>query len=86
MFRKENLILTYASGVSLFNDDCFWVYINSLKNIPNADPILLTHDILPNFRYKLEDKGIEVIDVSPEDVHYIYRDRHLAFYKYINDH
>lgn len=86
MFRKENLVLTYASGDSIFKNDCFWVYVNSLKNIENADAVILTHDMPDEARDKLISKGIEIVDVSAKDIHFLYRDRHLSFYNYLNNH
>lgn len=86
MLRKENLILTYASGEPLFRDKSFWVWVNTLNNVPDADAVILTHDIPPDVREKLEDRGVVVVDVSAKDIHFLYRDRHLSFRNYLNDH
>jgi hypothetical protein len=86
MTLKENLVLTYASGEAIFNDKCFWAFVRSTKCIPNADLVILTHDITAAARDNLEIFGANVIDVSAEDIHFLYRDRHLSFYKYLNDH
>jgi hypothetical protein len=87
MLRKENLVLTYGSGEALFRDQCFWVFVNSfLKNVSNADLIILTHDMPEDARDALDKLGVTVVDVSAKDIHFLYRDRHLSFYKYLNDH
>jgi hypothetical protein len=86
MFRKENLILTYASGEPIFKDETFWVYVRSLRNIPNADPVMLTHDMPEEVRNKLEDHEVTVVDIPAKDMHFLYRDRHLSFWNYLNDH
>lgn len=78
--------MTFASGKQLFESREFWVYINSLKNIPNADHVILTHDMDSSVRDRLFDKEIEVVDVPAESIHFLYRDRHLAFRNYLNDH
>ena len=86
MIRKKNLLMSYAAGEN-FLTETFWVYVNSaLKNSPDADVVLLTHDMPNNVREKLEDKEVEVVDIPEKDVMYIYRDRHLAFWNYLNDH
>jgi len=86
MIRKENLLLTYASGASLFETDTFWVYVRSLRNVPNADYIMLTHDMPETVRERLLSAGVEVVDFPPEKVLYVLRERHLAYWEYLNDH
>lgn len=86
MLRKENLVLTYASGKDI-NDDDYWVYFNSLRKIPNGDHVVLTHDMPDKMRETLADMGdIEVVDVDPKSMQNLMRDRHLAFWDYLNDH
>ena len=86
MIRKENLLMSYAAGENFFTET-FWVYVNSaLKNSPDADIVLLTHDMPKDVRAKLIIKDVKVVDVPETEVMYIYRDRHLAFWNYLNDH
>lgn len=86
MIRKQNLLMTFASGESLFKDPNFWVFISSLSNIPDTDFVILS-DLIPDkvvdFLLLLD---IEVVHVDQKDVHYIYRDRHLCFWNYLNKH
>lgn len=87
MLRKENLVLTFASGDSLFDSNTFWVYVKSFKkHVPNADLVLLTHDMDEVVRERLDNLEVEVVDVPAKDMHFLYRDRHLSFYNYLNDH
>jgi hypothetical protein len=86
VLRKTNLVMTYASGEPLFDDPCFWAYVGSLANVPDADWVVLTHDIPDAARDRLTDRGLEVADVPPARVHALYRDRHHAFYDYLNHH
>jgi len=86
MIRQRNLLLTYASGSSFFTET-FWVYVNSAqKNAPNSDLVIITHDMPEDVRLRLEDLDVEVADFPAEQMQYIYRDRHLAFWHYLNDH
>ena len=86
MIRKENLAMTFASGEQLFRDPNFWVYINSFNNVPDADLVILTNNIPSDARERLLDLEVEVVDVTIAEIHYIYRDRHLCFWEYLNDH
>jgi hypothetical protein len=85
MIRKENLVLTYASG-PVFNTLTFWVFINSFKNISNADLVVLTNNIDTESRSKIINRGFEVVDVPEGEAFYLFRDRHLHFYNYLNKH
>lgn len=84
MIRQSNLILTYVSGESLFASHSFEVFVRSAKTIPDTDLVVLTDEISDGHAQWLED-----LDVEIEDGHkagYIFRDRHLAYWKYLNDH
>jgi hypothetical protein len=85
MIRKENLILTYASG-EIFKSSTFWVFVNSIKNTQNADAVFLTHDMDLNSRKRIEDQGFEICDVPAGETCYLFRDRHLHFYNYLIKH
>jgi hypothetical protein len=87
MIRKENLLLTYASGDTIFQEETFWVYVRSaLRNVPEADVVILTHDMPEEIRDDLEDLGIIVSDFPKEEMFHLFRERHLAFWRYLNNH
>lgn len=86
MTRKENLVMTYASGAPIFGDECFWVYVKSLKHIQEADYVILTHDMPEDARDRLDSLDVHVVEIPAEDMHFLYRDRHLSFYNYLNEH
>lgn len=88
MIRNDNLIMTYASGKKFFEEnEIFWVYVESFKrNLQNTDCVMLTHDMPQDVRNRLEDYGVIVEDFPEEKMMYIYRDRHLAFWNYLNNH
>lgn len=86
MLREKNLVLTYAAGSSLFSSETFWVYVKSLKHITQSDFVLLTHDIDDVTRQKLANYSISIVDVPPTEGSFIFRDRHLAFWKYLTKH
>ena len=78
--------MTYASGQNFFTET-FWVYVKSaLKNIPNGDLVIITHDMPDKVEEALESLEVEVAHFPQEQMQYIYRDRHLAFWHYLNDH
>lgn len=89
MIRKENLILTFASGSDLFRSPTFWVFVNSAANSRNADLVILTNDIPPDVEQELDDLDVHVEKLGTEstkDVYMLFRDRHMAFWKYLNEH
>lgn len=85
MFRKENLVLTYVSGEQLFKDKAFWIYVNSLSNISNADFVILTQDISESIEDRLAEKEILVVRVET-NAPFLFRDRYLSFWEYLNEH
>lgn len=87
MFRKDNLILTYGVGEALFNDPTFWVFVHSCQKFsPDADLVIITNDMSEEVRDRLSDLEVEVSDFPSHKMSSLYRDRHLAFYEYLNDH
>jgi hypothetical protein len=88
MIRKENLILTYASGQEMLNSPEFWVFIKSFeRNVPDADLVVLTHDMPEDVEAKiLHNCRSQVRRIPAADMHYLYRDRHLSFWNYLNEH
>lgn len=84
MFRKENLILSYAGGNALCRSDGFWAFVDSVRNVPNADLALVTHEMPVDVHNTLWELGVEIYDFHKTE--YILRDRHLAFWQYLNEH
>lgn len=79
--------MTFAGGEDhFFMDPTFWVWAKSVKQIPNTDAVILTHQMSDYARSRLEDMDIHVVNVTPGELHYLYRDRHLCFWEYLNDH
>lgn len=86
MSTNENVVLTFAGGTEFFNNQGFWIYINSLiEHVTNADFVILTHEMPDSVRSKLESKNFKVEQVKA-DVQFLYRDRHLCFYNFFNKH
>ena len=84
MLRRTNLILTFGNGPVL-SDPCFWSYVQSTKRVPDSDVVILTDDNLSE----------EILDeLDRYDVNYVpvpkitnlFRDRHLAYWNYLNEH
>lgn len=80
----KNLVLTYASEPAT-SSETFWVFINSLKNIPNKDLVIVTHDLQQNNLEKLLNKEAIIYSVEAGEMYYLFRDRHLHFYNYLKD-
>lgn len=88
MIREKNLALTFASGHEFFKDKCFWVYIRSFfKNVQEADLVIITHEMSKEVEDNLLNEGVlEIIRVPPAEAVAMFRDRHLAYWKYLNEH
>lgn len=83
MLRRPYLVLTFGNGV-VFDDPCFWAYVQSLSKVPDADHILLTDNISEEALAELDLHPIRVVKVPK--LTSLFRDRHLAYWNYLNDH
>jgi len=86
MLREENLVLTYAGGNEFLQQESFWVYVNTLSVIPDSDKVIITHEMPDLVRDRLLEKGFIIEDVPLIKYPYLLRDRHLAFWEYLNEH
>lgn len=84
----KKLIATWASGEEFCNSIGFATYLKSLKVFSSSvvDIVVFTHDMPLNIRQKLSSFGILVEDVEPSDVHFLIRDRNLAYWKFLIKH
>jgi hypothetical protein len=82
MLRRDFLLLTLGKG-PIFKDPYFWAYIKSTKQVP-ADCVVLSDDITENDELRLEDEEVYVSRCEP--IKHLFRDRHLAYWKYLNEH
>jgi|LakMenE01Jun11ns_1017448.scaffolds.fasta_scaffold9935948_2 hypothetical protein len=80
--QRKNLVLSYASGPMVLNP-AFDVFVNSFRNVVNADLVFITHEMDQSARTKLIDKGAIIVDVVAGENYYIFRDRHKHFYDYL---
>ena len=85
MFRNENLVLTYAAGEDFLQLDSFWVFINTASTLPDTDVVIITHEMSDLVRNRLVNFNVELVDVDLLTSN-ILQDRHLHFWKYLNDH
>lgn len=81
---NKNAVVTWASGEEFCKSFGFRSYINSLNNIKDSDFFVLTHDIPEEIRELLNKKNIIVVDFAKDRINYILRDRHLAYYEWLN--
>lgn len=82
----NNAVVTWASGEEFCKSLGFQSYISSLKNIQNADFFVFTHDMPDSVKDSVRKQGINVVDFPKEQISYILRDRHLAYYEWLNNH
>lgn len=83
LIRKEYLILSFGTG-HVFDDSHFWAYCRSLARVPEADWVLLSDNIPPEAEERAFGLGLEIEHIPP--VKNLFRDRHLAYWNYLNDH
>lgn len=77
-------VVTWASGNEFCHSSGFKVYLNTLKNINNTDYFVLTCEMPQEIRENLINRNIKVIDVDPNDVWLIIRDRNLAYSNWLS--
>lgn len=82
---KPNLILSFGSGDAV-KTETFSAFIKSTLNVGNTDIVILTHDMNEETRVFLDDQSVKVVDIPIESIDYIFSDRHLQFWKYLNEH
>lgn len=78
--------MTFASGEEFFKQDGFWVWCHSASKVCNADKVIVTHGMPNSVRDKVLEMGFHIFDVPLNKTPCILRDRHLAFWQYLNDH
>lgn len=83
MFRRSRLVLTFGTG-PVFDDVCFWSYVRSLDRVPDADHVVLTDNISEAAREDMELYDVHLVEIPK--VQNLFRDRHLAYWNYLNDH
>lgn len=88
--KKTNLVLTYAVSEELFLSPTFLRFLETFREVDDADLVIISPDELEDERFDnvmghMIDVGgiIYSTDAQPQDV---YRDRHLAYWSYLNDH
>jgi hypothetical protein len=86
MFRKPNLAITYAAGETFFDKPDFWLYLESLCQIPDTTKVVITHDMSEEVFQRIRDMHVNVHKVSSEKMKFISRDRHLATWDFLLDH
>jgi hypothetical protein len=83
MLRRDHLILTLGRG-PVFSDPCFQEYVKSVKRVPEADCVILSDDISDSDARRLNEAGVEVATCEP--IKQLFRDRHMAYWNYLNEH
>lgn len=75
-------IYGWITGKEFCEDPGVQVYINSLCACGfEGQKIIFTCEMPSEFARKLNNKGFDIVWIPKEEVHTLYRDRHLAYYK-----
>lgn len=82
--QTKNVVMTWASGEAFCRSEGFACYVNSLKNIKEADFLVFSHDMPEDVRRTLTDRGVVVVDVEPARIKFLLRDRHLIFHEFLS--
>ena len=88
MLRKTHLVLSYGSG-PVFDAPEFWAYVKSAKNVADADFVILSDDpsdVIHKVNSILLAQDSEVCVIKTDKLTNMFRDRHLSYWKYLNDH
>lgn len=76
--------MTWASGETFCQSEGFAVYLESLKVIGgDTDFFVFTHDMPEDVKKQLDDRCISVVSVDPGEIHFLIRDRNLAYWKFL---
>lgn len=76
-------VFGWITGNKFCEDPNLLVYVHSLAASGfTGDKVIFTCEMPLGFRNLLETFGFIIVDVPKEEVHTLYRDRHLAYYKY----
>ena len=78
-----NALLTWASGHEFCHSAGFRCYIKSSARVV-ADRFVFTHDMPQDVREDLLNQGFRIIQVPSDQVAFLLRDRHLAYWEYLN--
>lgn len=77
----DNLLLTWASG-SCCESPEMKVFLNTVGVAP-ADKVVFTHDMSLEARERFKTAGFEIIDIDPNRVSYVNRDRFYFYQEYL---
>jgi len=82
--HAKDAIITWASGKDFCKNPGIKVYINSLNRCGfDGDKLIFTHDMEIEDREYIESQGFKIIDVDPNGVDWVVRDRFKAWADYL---
>lgn len=80
----RNAIITWASGKDFCRTPEFNVFFKSLERADvDAECLIFTHDMDEEIRQNFLSQGHDIIDVDPDRVHYLLRDRFLHWHEWL---
>lgn len=78
----SNLVATWASGDTFCRSNGFFNYLQSLSNV-EAEKVVFTHDMPDDTRVLLGKMNISIVEVNPTKIHFLIRDRYLAYWNFL---
>ena len=83
----ETAIISWASGHDFCRLPEFNVFLQSIRRCGFlGDVILFSHDLDAKMRHRFKSMGYDVIEVNPDRIHVVVRDRFLILYEWLVDH
>lgn len=77
----RKVMMTWASGDDFCNSAGFRLYMKTAKNLTDYVRFIFTHDMSELTERWIKAEGFYVVRCS--DVHFVMRDRHLHYYKWL---
>ncbi len=81
---KQDAVITWAAGEKFCQQDSLHVFVDSVNSCGfQGDKIVFTNDMTIEAREYFYKNDFQIIDVNPQDVKWIVRDRFLFWYKHL---
>lgn len=77
--RHDDALLTWASGDQCCDSPEMSVFLNTLRKNFQGEKVVFTSDMNLDAREKFQDAGFEIIDVDPNAVNWVVRDRFKSY-------
>lgn len=80
---SENVLLTWASGVSYEQSETFEIFLKSAAEHCRCNKYLMTHSLSYTAKRKVIDHGFHLLEIPPSEADWVVRDRFLHYSKFL---